>query len=62
MNIVRTAIVLAVIGVVLCLWLLLGVNWYNFVAFMLVAQPLVLVAVLIFALVVAKELREKGVL
>jgi hypothetical protein len=35
----RLAIVLSVIGLVLCLWLFLGVAWYNFAAFMLVAHP-----------------------
>jgi uncharacterized membrane protein len=61
MNPLKLAIVLAVIGVLLCLWLLAGVNWYNFMAFMLIAQPLLLLAVLIFAVVVVREMRRKGV-
>jgi hypothetical protein len=59
---VRTAIVLAAIGLVLCLWLLAGVNWYNFSAFMLLAQPLLILALLIFVGAVVKVLRERGVL
>lgn len=62
MKAVRVAIGVAVIGVILCLWLLVRVNWYNFLAFMFLAQPLLLVAVLIFAGAVVKELRQKGVL
>ena len=62
MKAVRVAIGLAVIGVILCLWLLVRVGWYNFLAFMLLAQPLLLVAALIFAGAALKELRQKGVL
>lgn len=62
MNAVRAAIVLAALGLLLCLWLLAGVNWYNFSAFMLLAQPLLIVAVLIFAGAVVKALRQRGVL
>jgi hypothetical protein len=62
MKAVRVAIALAVIGLVLCLWLLVRVDWYNFLAFMLLAQPLLLVAALIFAGAALKELRQKGVL
>jgi hypothetical protein len=58
----RIAIVLAMIGVILCLWLLVEVNWYNFVAFMMVAQPLLLLAVLIFAASVVRELRRSSAL
>jgi hypothetical protein len=61
MTLLKLAIVLAVIGVLLCLWLLAGVTWYNFMAFMLIAQPLLLLAVLIFAVVLIKEIRRKGV-
>jgi hypothetical protein len=56
MNPLKLAIVVAVIGVLLCLWLLLGVSWYNFMAFMLIAQPLLLLAVLIFVIVVVREM------
>ena len=62
MTALRIALVLAFIGVVLCLWLLIQVDWYNFVAFMMVAQPLLLLAVLIFAVAVVRELRNKGML
>jgi hypothetical protein len=58
----RLAIVLAAIGVALCLWLLVGVRWYSFVIFMVMAQPLLLLAVLIFVVVVVRELRQTGVL
>jgi len=62
MKAVQTAIVLAAIGLILSLWLLVGVNWYNFSAFMLVAQPLLIVAVVIFVAAVVKVLRQQGVL
>ena len=58
MKAVRLAIALAAIGLVFCLWLLVRVDWYNFLAFMLLAQPLLLVAVLIFVVAVVKELRR----
>jgi len=63
---IRLAIVLAAIGTLLCLWLLIKVTWYNFALFMMVAQPLLVVAVLLFvgALIreirVVRELRGKG--
>lgn len=56
------AIVLAAIGLVLCIWLLVQVTWYNFVAFMLVAQPLLLAALLIFVVVAARDLKRRGLL
>ena len=62
MKAIRLAIGLALIGLVLCLWLLVRVDWYNFLAFMLLAQPLLLVAALIVAVTVLRELRQKGVL
>lgn len=62
MTTIRAAIALAAVGVLLCLWLLVKVSWYNFVAFMIVAQPLLLVAVLLFVGVLVRELRQKGVL
>lgn len=60
MKTVRTAIVLVAVGIVLCLWLLVRVSWYNFMAFMLLAQPLLLVAVLIFLGAVVRDLRRRG--
>ena len=59
MKPIRVAIVLALIGVLLCLWLFVEVTWYNFVAFMVIAQPLLILAVLIFVGTVVKELRQK---
>ena len=61
MSLLKTALLLAMIGVVLCLWLLVRVTWYTFVTFMLVAQPLLLVAILMFAIVIVRELRQRGV-
>jgi hypothetical protein len=62
MRAVQIAIVLAAVGVLLCLWMLLGVAWYNFIAFMMVAQPLLLLAIVIFVGVAVRDLRRKGVL
>jgi hypothetical protein len=59
---ISIALALAMIGVVLCLWLFTGVRWYNFMAFMLVAQPLLLLAVVIFAVAIVRELKRTGVL
>ena len=61
MRMLQAGIVLAMIGVLLCLWLLVRVDWYNFVAFMMVAQPLLLVAVLIFVGAVVRGLRQRDV-
>ena len=59
MKSVRLAIILAAVGVVLCLWVLTRVTWYNFMAFMLVAQPLLLLALLIFVIAVVREIRRR---
>ena len=59
MTTLKIAIVLAAIGVLLCLWLLVQVTWYNFVAFMLVAQPLLLAAVLLFVVAFLRELEHR---
>ena len=40
MRAIKTAMLLTAIGMARCLWLLMGVTWYNFLAFMLLAQPL----------------------
>ena len=61
MRMLQAGIVLAMIGVLLCLWLLVRVDWYNFVAFMMVAQPLLLVAVLIFVAAFVRGLRQGSV-
>ena len=60
MRSVRLAIVLTAIGLLLCLWLLVGVAWYNFAAFMVLAQPLLVVGLLLFVVAVAKETRRKS--
>jgi len=59
MTSVRIAIALAAVGLLLCVWLLVGVTWYSFMAFMLVAQPLLLVALVIFVVAVIRELRHR---
>jgi hypothetical protein len=59
MKTVRTALVLAMIGVVLSLWLLVEVKWYNFMVFMLVAQPLLLAAMLMFLVALVREARRQ---
>ena len=59
MTLLRLSIVLAAIGFVLCIWLLAQVTWYTFVAFMVVAQPLLLTALLIFLVVAVRDLRRR---
>ena len=59
MSSIRVAIALAAAGLVLCLWLLAGVTWYTFMVFMLVAQPLMLVALVIFVIAVVREVRRR---
>jgi hypothetical protein len=55
------AILLSVIGLLLCLWLFLGVAWYNFAAFMLLAQPLLGLGLLIFVVALSREMKRRGV-
>ena len=62
MTAIKAAMLLTAIGVALCLWLLVGVTWYNFLAFMLLAQPLVLLGAVIYVGIVLRDLRRKGVL
>ena len=62
MMAIKTAMLLTAIGVALCLWLLMGVTWYNFLAFMLLAQPLVLLGAVIYVGIVLRDLRRKGAL
>jgi hypothetical protein len=62
MTAIKTAMVLTAIGVALCLWLLMGVTWYNFLAFMLLVQPLLLLGAVIYVGIVLRDLRRKGVL
>jgi hypothetical protein len=61
-NLIRVGICIAVIGLVLCFWLLVQVTWYNFVAFMVLAQPLLLAALVIFVIVAGRDLKRRGVL
>jgi hypothetical protein len=36
------------------------VAWYNFAAFMLVAQPLLVLALLIFVVALSREMKRRG--
>ncbi len=61
MKLLRLAIVLGAVGIVLCLWLLARVTWYSFFLFMVVAQPLLLAAFVLFAIALLQEFgRRKG--
>lgn len=60
MRMARLAIILTAIGLLLCLWLFAGVAWYKFAAFMMVAQPLLVLSLLIFVVAVAREMRRRG--
>ena len=62
MRAMKIAMLLTAIGIALCLWLLTGVTWYNFLAFMLLVQPLVLLGGVIYVAIVLRDLRRKGVL
>ena len=62
MRAIKIAMLLTAIGTALCLWLLLGVTWYNFLAFMLLAQPLLLLGAAVYVGSVLRDLRRKGVL
>ena len=62
MRLVRLAIALAAVGLLVCVWLLVQVTWYNFVAFMVLAQPLLLAALVVFVIVAARDLKRRGVL
>jgi hypothetical protein len=60
MKTIRMTIVLAAIGLLLCIWLLARVTWYNFVAFMVLAQPLLLAALVLFVIAAARDLKRRG--
>ena len=62
MRAIKTAMLLTAIGTALCLWLLTGVTWYNFLAFMLLVQPLLLLGAVIYVGIVLRDLRRKDVL
>ena len=58
MNLLKVAMLLSAVGTLLCLWLLVGVTWYNFLVFMLVAQPLLLIGAVCYAIIALRELRK----
>jgi hypothetical protein len=58
----RVAIAAAAGGILICLWLLIGETPYTLVAFMFLAQPLLLVALVVFGWNVVLDLRRKGLL
>ena len=62
MRALAVALGLTAIAIVICLGLFIHAVWYTFVMFMLVAQPLLLVAALLFGWAVVRDLRQKGVL
>ena len=62
MRALALALGLTAIAVLICLALFIHAIWYTFVMFMLVAQPLVVVAVVLFGWAVVRDLRQKGVL
>jgi hypothetical protein len=62
MRAIKIAMLLTAIGTALCLWLLIGVTWYNFLAFMLLVQPLVLLGAVIYVSTLLRNLRRKGIL
>jgi peptidoglycan/LPS O-acetylase OafA/YrhL len=59
---IRAAIAMAIVGLLVCIWLLVHVTWYNFFAFMLLAQPLIVLALLIFLGALVKEIRRRDAL
>jgi hypothetical protein len=50
------------IAVLICLALFVHAVWYTFVLFMLVAQPLLVLATVLFVWTVLRDLRRKGAL
>jgi hypothetical protein len=60
-KLLRLAIALAVVGLLLCVWLLVQVTWFNFDAFMMIAQPLLLAALVLLVIVAARDLTRRGV-
>ena len=59
MSALRVAITIALVGLLFCLWLLVAVNWYTFVAFMMLAQPLLVLAMLVFIGVMVRQIRQR---
>lgn len=62
MRAIKIAMLLTAVGTALSLWLLMGVTWYNFLAFMLLAQPLALLGAAVYVGNMLRDLRRKGVL
>lgn len=62
MKALALALGLTAIAILICLALFIHAVWYTFVMFMLVAQPLLLVAAALFGWAVVRDLRKKGVL
>jgi hypothetical protein len=63
-RLLRAAILLAAAGIVICVWLFTGVTWLNFFFFMVLVQPLLLGAFVLFAFALLREfarLRASGV-
>jgi hypothetical protein len=57
----QTAIVLAAVGAALCVWLFTGVTWVNFFFFMVFVQPLFLVAFVLFAIAVVRDIAGRRI-
>lgn len=62
MRALTLALGLTALAIVICLGLFIHAVWYTFVLFMLVAQPLLVVAAVLFGWAVVRDLRDKGVL
>ena len=61
-RILRVAIATAALGVLISLALLIRETPYTLVAFMFLAQPLLLLAFLLLGVQVVRDLRTRGVL
>lgn len=62
MRVLRLALMCTAIAVLICLALFVHAVWYTFVLFMLVAQPLLVLATVLFVWTVLRDLRRKGAL
>lgn len=62
MRVLRLALMCTGVAVLICLALFVHAVWYTFVLFMLVAQPLLVLATVLFAWTVLRDLRRKGAL
>jgi len=61
-RVLRLALMCTAIAVLICLALFVHAVWYTFVLFMLVAQPLLVLATVLFVWTVLRDLRRKGAL